>query len=141
MTETETKFLLDRVRIKATPKKAAVLNEITSSREPIDAYGIHKWVASRIPMDLATVYRAIALFREKCIVREDADVSGTNYYEYSGSQEDLHPHFRCEKCEKLTCLPSLKERDIEVFHKSAPHYRIKDISVSLSGICKECLEE
>ncbi len=140
MTEMETKFLLDRARIKATPKKAAVLNEITSSNEPIDAYRIHKRVASRIPMDLATVYRTIALFREKGIVREVADVSGTNFYEYSGSPEDLHPHFRCEKCEELTCLPSLKESEIEVFHKSAPHYRIKDINVSLSGICKKCLE-
>jgi len=133
--------LLRRVQIRATKKKAAILNALACSTRPVDAYSIHHRVSSRLPTDLATVYRTLALFKEKGIIRDVIDDSGVQFFELKSSAQPLHAHFRCARCRKYYCLPEFNYEETDFISSFAEDFDVREISVTLSGVCPNCQQE
>jgi len=141
MTDSETKSILNMAKIRATRKKVAILKEIAGAYRPIDAYELHKNVAERIPMDLATVYRSLTAFRQHGIVSVVSDDSGVLFYEMTSDKDRMHAHFKCERCSRYFCLPALSSNEKKILSRSASRFMVNDICISLHGLCEECRKE
>jgi Fur family transcriptional regulator, ferric uptake regulator len=141
MEHCDSRELLRSRSIRATLKKVAILGEIVESARPLSAAELYARIVSRVPLDLATVYRTLNLLRESRLVREITDATGTQYYEIACMHNPVHPHFKCVCCRSISCLPSLGSGDAAYMSRFAGDCEIQDISITLSGICGKCREE
>ncbi|MCE5250371.1 transcriptional repressor [bacterium] len=138
MNGTETKHLLRNRNIRATAKKVAILRAIIESGRPVNADELHARVSEVIPLDLATVYRTLAVFHKSGLIREISDPTGVLYVEAAMSGYPVHPHFRCLKCMKLYCLRECSCDEAVSVRQVDEGFDVQEISVTLSGICKQC---
>ena len=141
MEHADNRELLRSRRIRVTSKKLAILGEITESSRPLNASELYERIASRAPIDLATIYRTLNLLREHRLVREITDATGTQFYEIADHLNPVHPHFKCTRCRLISCLPSLKGGEAAFMSSFAGNWEIHDIAITLSGICGNCREE
>lgn len=141
MNHCDSRELLRSRSIRATRKKVAILGEILDSPCPLSAADLYGRIVSRLPLDLATIYRTLNLLRECHLVREITDATGTQYYEIACMHNPVHPHFKCIRCSRISCLPSLESGDAAFMARFAGDCEIQDISITLSGICGNCREE
>jgi len=119
----------------------AILGVIMESPRPLNAAELFERIVSKVPLDLATIYRTLILLRERRLVREITDATGIQYYEIACMHSPVHPHFKCIRCSRLSCLPTLKSGDAALMARFAGDCEIHDISITLSGICGNCREE
>ena len=134
--------LLKRNRIRVTRRKTAILREIIECGRPLNAAELHDRVSATVGLDLATVYRTLGAFVENRLVREITDDTGTQYYEIACRHNPAHPHFKCVRCRRITCLESLDSEDTAgIFSKVFPHGEITGIAITVSGICRTCGSE
>ena len=138
MTQTEIKARLRGAKLKATPRKIAIFDELSASHEPVDAYELHGRVNSRVPTDLATVYRTLSVFQKKGIVHQVFDKSGCRFFELIKENQEFHPHFSCQLCGEHTCMPTLSEEITKKIEDSGSGIEVSDITVFVSGICSKC---
>ncbi|MFC1561748.1 Fur family transcriptional regulator [candidate division KSB1 bacterium] len=141
MKQPDTETVLRRLKIRATRKKVAVLDAIMNSYRPLDAYELHDRISRTLPVDLATVYRTLSLFKEKKIVHEIVDRSGVLYYEPAVESSRFHPHFKCERCKLFYCLPAVRYEDVDNFFHTGADFETHDIAVTLTGLCSHCQKE
>lgn len=141
MESVDNRELLRSRSIRATRKKLAILGEIKESSRPLSASELYGRIAARVPLDLATIYRTLNLLRERSLVREITDATGTQYYEIAGIHNPAHPHFKCVCCSLISCLPSLQGGDAMFMSRFAGDCEIHDISITLTGICGNCRTE
>ncbi len=91
------------------------------------------------PIDRVTLYRTIEKLKEKGIIHTAFQSNNEIYYAICGmdcSSEnhiDNHIHFKCLKCETVTCEDVLNSLNI-----SLPKHEIHNISVNVKGICEVC---
>ena len=131
--------LLREHGIRVTPRKLAIVECVRDSVVPLSAAEVHGIVAQCIPLDLVTVYRTLAVCVERDVLREIADRSGIARYELACVHNPAHPHFRCERCGEMTCLP---EQDVpgKSLATLAPEgAAVRDVSVVVTGVCRGCL--
>jgi Fur family ferric uptake transcriptional regulator len=134
--------LLKRNRIRVTRRKTAILREIIECGRPLNAAELHDRVSATVGLDLATVYRTLGAFVESRLVREITDDTGTQYYEIACRHNPAHPHFKCVRCRRITCLESLDSEDTAlIFSKVFPHGEITGIAITVSGVCRTCGSE
>ena len=134
------KALLKENGIRATRKKVAILGCIIASDAPLSAQEIHRRVSSPMNLDIVTVYRTLSTFKEASVVRDIRISTGTQYYEMACDHNPLHPHFLCTSCSRMSCLRSLKGIETEYFSGFADDCEVDEISITITGICPECLE-
>ncbi|MEL6822136.1 MAG: transcriptional repressor [Calditrichota bacterium] len=88
-------------------------------------------------MNKVTVYRILARLEEEGLIHSFLDKDGLTWYAKCQNCErndhnDNHPHFQCNKCSNIICLPiSIKIPAIE------NHY-VEKKNILLIGICEEC---
>ena len=134
----DSKKLLRRENIRATRKKVAILDGIKNSPDPVNARELCESVSANVRIDLATVYRALSLFKEKGVIREINDSTGIQYYEIACTHNPVHPHFKCSECQKIECLRFLNCVETDYLEGFAGGCEITEISIMLSGICNQC---
>jgi len=88
-------------------------------------------------MNKTTVYRALERLESEGIVHSFVGKDGLKWYAKcsdcsSHHHNDVHPHFQCKKCDKVTCL------QVEVTIPNIENYTVENASVFLTGVCKEC---
>ena len=125
--------------IRATPRKRAIVACVRDSSVPLSAADIHGMVSRRIPLDLVTVYRALAVCVERGVIREIADRSGTARYELACIHHPAHPHFRCERCGEIVCMPERGVPGASLAACAPDGAVVRDVSVLVTGVCRECL--
>jgi Fur family ferric uptake transcriptional regulator len=138
MNGVETKQLLRNRNIRATAKKVAILRAIIESPYPINAGELHANLSGKMHVDLATIYRTLAAFKKSGIIREINDTTGVQYVEIAGSNNPEHPHFKCMRCLKLYCLDNSVYDETIALSQVDDEFVVHEISVMVSGICKEC---
>ncbi|MFM7770639.1 MAG: Fur family transcriptional regulator [Bacteroidota bacterium] len=90
--------------------------------------------------DRATVYRILERLTSEGILHKIVNVTGIVNYAlcFSCNSEHKHTHnhihFNCENCEEVTCL-----EDIEPEIKLPKKYKIKEVNLTVSGLCPKCL--
>lgn len=88
-------------------------------------------------MNKTTVYRALDRLEDEGLIHSFVGKDGLKWYAKckqcsSHHHHDIHPHFQCQVCEKVTCLP------VEINIPELSGYSVETAAVFLTGRCKEC---
>ncbi|MCD6307451.1 MAG: transcriptional repressor [Candidatus Latescibacteria bacterium] len=124
--------------LRPTRKKIAILQAIIDHNAPFSTQQLHRRVTAKTAVDLVTVYRALTCFRGAGVVREIGSENGVRYYELACCHNPAHLHFRCEKCNRIECLDTLREKDRKYLSHFAGAGEVREISIILSGLCPSC---
>lgn len=125
--------------IKNTKAKSILLHILKNSKAPMDANSLHAACQKETSVNLVTVYRTLQQFYEKQLVQEFLGKDGVTQYEYIQKGSKAHPHFQCEKCNKVICLGELDFDDALYFSNMAKQYKVNSINITLNGVCEECI--
>lgn len=128
--------LLSRHGIKPTANRVLVARELDKERRPLSLMELEHRI---LTIDKSNIYRALVLFRERGMVHVVEGNEGVVSYElcradHMVGEDDMHPHFYCERCHELTCLEGMPIPDIplpEGYRKTAVNYTVK-------GVCAKC---
>ncbi|MEA2073387.1 MAG: transcriptional repressor [Campylobacterota bacterium] len=140
MNENQVKDELKQKGIKNTKAKSALLHILKSNKAPMDVNTLHKECQKSTSVNLVTVYRTLQQFHEKKLVQEFLDKDSVTQYEYINQNSRAHPHFQCEKCNKVVCLGALSFDDALYFSNMAKKNQVNMINITLNGVCEECQE-
>jgi Fur family ferric uptake transcriptional regulator len=88
-------------------------------------------------MNKTTIYRILERLENDGIVHSFMDKDGLKWYAAcqgcsSKKHSDIHPHFQCEECGQVDCLP------VELELPTIPNREIKFSQVLLIGKCEKC---
>lgn len=139
MNNDEIKEELRQKGIKNTKAKSNLLYILKKSTGPVDVNTLHTQCQENTSVNLVTVYRSLQQFHEKELVQEFLGKDGVMQYEYIRKGAKAHPHFQCEKCNKVMCLGELGFDDALHFSNMAKQHKVKSINITLNGVCEQCL--
>lgn len=125
--------------IKNTKAKSILLHILKRSQGPMDVNSLHVECQKETSVNLVTVYRSLQQFHERELVQEFLGKDGAVQYEYIHQGSRAHPHFQCEKCNRVFCLGELGFDDALYFSNMAKQHKVNSINITLNGICQECL--
>ena len=132
----EFKEILKKRNLKATSNRLNLLTKIQNNGSAMSYSNIQSTMQ---PIDRVTLYSTIEKLKEKGIIHTAFQSNNEIYYAICGmdcSSEnhiDNHIHFKCLKCETVTCEDVLNSLNI-----SLPKHEIHNISVNVKGICEVC---
>jgi Fur family ferric uptake transcriptional regulator len=130
------KEILKKRSLKATSNR---LNLLTKLQNNGSAMSYSKIQETMQPIDRVTLYRTIEKLKEKGIIHTAFQSNNEIYYAICGmdcSTENHihnHVHFKCIKCETVTCEELLNSLNILL-----PKYEIHNIAVNVNGLCEIC---
>lgn len=124
--------------LRATAPRVAVLRLLMHSSSPVT----HAEVAERVAssgFDRATIYRNLMDLTARGFVRR-ADV-GDHVWRFElvrdAGHEPTHPHFVCNECGTVACLPAEAVTVRPV--RGAPRaFKRPGIQIQVSGVCNDC---
>jgi Fur family ferric uptake transcriptional regulator len=132
----EFKEILKKRNLKATSNRLNLLTKIQNNGSAMSYSNIQSTMQ---PIDRVTLYRTIEKLKEKGIIHTAFQSNNEIYYAMCGmdcsSENHIHNHihFKCSKCETVTCEDVLNSLNI-----SLPKHEIHNISVNVKGICEVC---
>ena len=130
------KEMLKKRNLKATYNRLSLLTKMQNNGSAMSYSNIQSTMQ---PIDRVTLYRTIEKLKEKGIIHTAFQSNNEIYYAISGmdcsSENHVHNHihFKCSKCETVTCEDVLNSLNI-----SLPKHEIHNISVNVKGICEVC---
>ena len=133
----ELENILIAKQITPTPMRVMVIEYILKQSAAVSLSELEKEFQHS---DKTTLYRTVKTFEEKGLIHDIKD--GTEATKYAlcaedcttGIHHDLHLHFYCTVCKKLTCLP--KENMPEVALPKG--FQLQEVSFVARGICDNC---
>ncbi|KOA20153.1 ferric uptake regulation protein [Clostridium homopropionicum DSM 5847] len=135
------KKILEKNGYEFTVQKQKILKIILDSSIHLQAKEIYEKV-KEANIGLATVYRALKIFKRLGIVKE-ININGTSYYEmkiFSG--KPLHIHFKCIKCNSIIDIDSRSLNfDYLKLNKKIEeenNLEIYDSNIMFIGLCNKC---
>ncbi len=138
LSDDQARALLRGHGVRITRPRIAVVRLLAASSEPLS----HSEALTRLSAtdcDPATIYRNLVRLTEVGIVRIVSHAEGQARYALitpGADEEHLHPHFHCEACGRLTCLPA-------ALTLSPPDTRwrasLATATIQLRGACPDCL--
>ncbi len=134
---------LQRLRtrgLRATAPRLAVLRVLSEATGPLS----HSEVVQRlgeVDWDPATTYRNLVKLRDAGLAPVVSRVDGMDRYALSGERdaEHRHPHFLCEDCGRVACLPDELTESLSVDGPWGES--IRKAMVQLLGACPDCLAQ
>ena len=119
--------------MRSSKQRDLIESIVNSSYTHPTAEEIYEISKETIPnISLGTVYRNLnTLVNEKLIRKIKVDESKYRY----DHNKDKHAHFICTKCSNIIDIPENIFNHVDEFDGNI----VKDIDLSLSGICKDCL--
>lgn len=121
--------------LRSTPSRVRILGVLSETDMPIHAQALGALVGDSI--DLVTVYRTLASFEEKGIVRRVDIGDGASLYELA---DDHHHHAVCTNCKRIEefTVPN-DEKIVAAALKRVKHFAsISRHSFELFGLCTRC---
>ena len=138
ITKHEARKLLHERELRATAPRLAVLRVLAEAHGPLS----HTEVLDRLgetAWDPSTIYRNLVKLRDAGVASVVSRAEGIDRYALARAQGDghRHPHFVCEDCGRVACLPAdlLASMSIEGPWAAS----IKGAAVELRGECPDCL--
>lgn len=133
------KELLTNNGLNRTKIKVSSLVELSKASAPLSVAELHKELGDE-SCDVSTVFRTIAQFKEKGLVRELN--LGEDFFRYEitgqGPHREHHHHFvRCRKCGEIK---QIEKCDISIFEKFISKLGYSDMEhyLEFTGICSKC---
>ena len=136
MESNKIKEMLKKRNLKATSNRLSLLTKMQNNGSAMSYSNIRSIMQ---PIDRVTLYRTIEKLKEKGIIHTAFQSNNEIYYAICGmdcsSENHVHNHihFKCSKCETVTCEDVLNSLNI-----SLPRHEIHNISVNVKGICEVC---
>jgi Fe2+ or Zn2+ uptake regulation protein len=110
--------------IRLTKRRSLVL-DILREHGHLDAYELLELARQKDSrISLATVYRALAYFRQRDVIRGRTFGEGHTHFEIHDAETGSHAHFICTGCGRLRAK---KEK-----------FRISRVHLDMFGLCEEC---
>ena len=139
ITKDEARELLRQHGLRAVAPRLAVLRVLAQAQGPLS----HSEVLERLGQtdwDPATVYRNLVKLRDAGLAPVVSRAGGLDRYALVRTQDDdhRHPHFVCQDCGRVACLPAELTASMSVDGPWATS--VKRAIVQLSGECPDCLE-
>ncbi len=134
--------ILRSAEVEATVNRVSVLETIGNNNYPLTAIDIFNVVERTHAINRVTVYRILDLLVEKNILERLSSGGRAAYYGMAPNENHVsHPHFYCIRCGRMDCLNSESiDINTDQLRKTFPG-KIKNIAVTVDGICKNCLKE
>lgn len=122
-----------------TKVKVSILQELSKSQKPLSVTDIHHQIGDDT-CDVSTVFRTIAQFKEKGIVRELN--LGEDFFRYEMINHDHdhshhHHHVRCRSCGDIKLI---EKCDLSILEKMISKLGFKNIEhyLEFTGLCSKC---
>jgi Fur family ferric uptake transcriptional regulator len=137
MTE-DFKKILNSAGLKSTTPRLVVLKALSELKHPMTAQEIQRKLGKN-KIDLVTLYRTLASFEEKQLVKRVSLKKDAVYYELD---TDHHHHIICKNCSKVEDFENTEIEKVleEVIRKSSKFKIIKDHALELFGVCNACIK-
>lgn len=138
ITKDEARKLLHESALRATGPRLAVLRVLAEAQNPLS----HTEVLERLgetDWDPATIYRNLVKLRDAGVAPVVSRAEGIDRYALAEGQGDghRHPHFVCEDCGRVACLPVELTASMSIDGPWAAS--IQKAMVQLRGECPDCL--
>lgn len=130
--------LLHEQSLKATPIRIALLTILAESKTPQTIGELQKLLKKQ-GGDIATLYRALAIFSEIGITQKLPIENGVYSYELHRGKHHSH-HIICNSCGIVESIPfCIKNISLSAIKKSKVFRVIENHTLSFSGTCKKCV--
>lgn len=131
--------ILEHAGVRPTANRVLVFRALEAARSPMSLIELETALET---LERSSVLRALTVFADNDIVHMLEDGRGVTKYELChshdhGSLNDQHPHFYCEKCQRVYCFDSEQIPPVAMpdgFHARSVNYMIK-------GLCPRCSGE
>lgn len=139
MDKAQARELLKQRDLRVTSPRLAVMLVLAAAHEPLS----HGEVVARLgetDWDPATIYRNLIKLRDTGIAPVVSKAGGVDRYALASpaNQAHRHPHFVCEDCGRVACLP--EGFSVSVGEEDRWSASIRTAMVQLSGECPDCIE-
>jgi Fur family ferric uptake transcriptional regulator len=134
--------LLREAGLRRTPVRVAVLDRVTSARQPLGAAEIIRRLGEET--DPVTVYRTLNTLAQHKLLHRVRGEDGAWRYAATGArerqhQEHPHAHFVCDSCGEVECLDRVPVPDDLVRPKSlGRRYDVRYAELVVHGVCPKC---
>ena len=133
------KELLKKNNLKFTIQREVILETLYNSDEHLTPELLHNLIQAKFPdlkTGIATVYRTLSLLEDSEMVTSLSFGAQGKKYELGAKHH--HDHFICTSCGSITEF--VDEQIEERQHKIAQElgFEMKDHSMQIYGICKNC---
>lgn len=133
--------LLEKAGIRPTSNRIIVTRELLKSESPMSLMDLETSIDT---LDKSSVFRVLTTLLEHGLVHGVEDGRGITRYEIChgghhrhGTDDDLHAHFYCEKCNKVFCFPQINTPEV----KLPGGFTVNSINFMIKGICPSCVSK
>jgi Fur family transcriptional regulator, ferric uptake regulator len=120
-----------------TRPRRQVLQVFLDHDKPLTPAAAHKRLADR-KVNLASVYRAIELFRRRGVLTEVDHVPGGKRYELSDEYRGHHHHLICDGCGATEDFQDCGLENLEKVVQRRFHFKVVRHDLRLIGLCQRC---
>jgi len=122
-------------------KRRGIILEILRERGHLDAYELLELARQKDSrISLATVYRALAYFRERDVIRGRTFGEGHTHFEIHDAETGSHAHFVCTGCGRLREITGRFMEDLEQLARKEK-FSISRVHLDMFGLCEECADK
>jgi len=126
--------------IRMTKRRSLVL-DILREHGHLDAYELLEMARKKDSrISLATVYRALAYFRERDVIRGRTFGEGHTHFEIHDAETGSHAHFVCTGCGRLREITGRFMEDLEQLARKEK-FSISRVHLDMFGLCEECADK
>jgi Fur family ferric uptake transcriptional regulator len=120
-----------------TNPRRQVLEVFLGHDKPLTPAAAHKRLADR-KINLASVYRAIELFRHKGVLSEVDHVQEGKRYELSDKYRGHHHHLICDGCGNTQDFEDCEMENLEKMIQRRFHFKVTRHDLRFAGLCQRC---
>lgn len=134
----EARSLLKERGLRSTSPRVAVLMLLSSTTSPLSYSDVLNCIGDN-DWDPATIYRNLIKLKEANILSVISRADGISRYVISYGDQDnhRHPHFICDDCGQVSCLPV--ELTASMSLKGKWQNSVAKAVIQLRGACPDCL--
>ena len=142
LTKEQARHLIKAKGLRATAPRLAVLCILSTATHPLSYSEVIEKLG-KTDWDPATIYRNLVKLKEAKLATVVSRAEGMSRYALArteeGETDHKHPHFLCDDCGKISCLPNSLVP--QVITDSAWAKSISKAMIQLRGECPDCLDE
>lgn len=134
----ETKKLIRGLGLRVTAPRLAVLRVLADAERPLSHAEVVARLGDDAVWDRATVYRNLVALVGVSLVRVASHAGGICRYELAGNEKECaHPHFHCDDCGVVSCLP---EAEVVTPQRTKWTKSLRAAEVQFVGRCPSCAD-
>jgi Fur family ferric uptake transcriptional regulator len=132
------KYLKSRGRLRATPERFAILDEVLQTQGHFDAEGLYyRLISKGLKISKATVYNTLDLLQNAGLVSRYRFAENTSRYEKAFGRP-RHHHLICLECGDIIEFVNEKLERIQEEVSSEKQFVPQSFSLQIFGTCAKC---